>query len=230
MTKKNKKHGALVLYDQKDTDVKGPLSKVFVYGTLKKGYGNNEFFLNNDRTKFIGDGITAAADFDMISLGGFPGVLDNGTCAILGEIYEVDDTIVKRLDSLESNGSMYLRKQFTFYTMDGEKHEDVWMYIFLHTGFGRDLNGDGSKENVEVYTIGDDDGDGKVGVHSWKRDTWDPWKHSTLATSQTRAAAYESDSSEEFEITEETSVFNSDELSDAEYSNYINDLLGKNRD
>lgn len=72
------------------------LYKVAVYGTLRKGNGNNVLLSNS---KFLGEGFTLPK-FEMFSLGGFPGIT-GGSTSIKVEVYEVDSDTLSRLDRLE---------------------------------------------------------------------------------------------------------------------------------
>jgi len=75
------------------------MHKVFVYGSLLSGLGNHRLL---EDSKLIGNAITPP-EFIMIDLGSFPGVvhvLEDGS-TVVGEVYEVDDTTMKRLDHLE---------------------------------------------------------------------------------------------------------------------------------
>lgn len=110
---------------------------VFVYGSLKNGYGNYEYHLSE--SEFVGEGFTLHAAYDMESLGGFPGVRKNGDCFIQGELYNVNDETFKNLDRLEGNGSLYLREETEVVTQDGEVHK-AWMYFFLRPPWGDKKN------------------------------------------------------------------------------------------
>lgn len=82
-------------------------TKVFVYGSLKRGYGNHalltdEDFLKEARTK---------AEYTLVSLGSFPGVLDRGDTAIAGEVYDVSQETLRRLDILEGHPTFYRRTE-----------------------------------------------------------------------------------------------------------------------
>lgn len=78
--------------------------KVFVYGSLLSGMGNHA--LLKDAT-FIGKAKTKA-HFKMLDLGWFPGVIeDRNGIEIHGEVYEVTEEQLHRLDRLEGyNESM----------------------------------------------------------------------------------------------------------------------------
>jgi gamma-glutamylcyclotransferase (GGCT)/AIG2-like uncharacterized protein YtfP len=71
---------------------------VFVYGTLKNGYGNNRLLQGET---FIGEAVTIPHEYTMID-GGFPYVLLGGVFHIKGELWAVEheDTILS-LDALE---------------------------------------------------------------------------------------------------------------------------------
>lgn len=86
------------------------MHKVFVYGTLKRGFGNNVLLRNS---RYIGDFVSPPI-FEMFAVGqhgGFP-LLTEGEYNILGEIWEVDDETLRRLDGLEGVPHMYRREKF----------------------------------------------------------------------------------------------------------------------
>lgn len=98
---------------------------VFVYGSLKRGFHNHRLLENS---KFLGPAKTTA-EYEMFPLAGgaFP-VIVPGNYAINGELYEVDETTLKLLDRLESNGSMYQRE-----VTDIPSHDQLaWVYVFMH--------------------------------------------------------------------------------------------------
>lgn len=98
--------------------------KVFVYGTLKEGHGNYEYFLR-DKAEYLGDFNTNPI-YTMVSLGGFPGVLRNGKTSIKGEVYEVDKGTFSRLDGLEGYPTFYTREEID------TPYGKAWMYIYNH--------------------------------------------------------------------------------------------------
>ena len=111
--------------------------RVFVYGSLKRGKHNNDLLRES---RFIGERITQDETWIMRSLGGFPGVLKNHyssmSASISGDLYEVDDNTLKRLDMLESNGSFYSRELVRL----REDSEAAWMYVLLNDRtYGRDM-------------------------------------------------------------------------------------------
>jgi gamma-glutamylcyclotransferase (GGCT)/AIG2-like uncharacterized protein YtfP len=85
--------------------------KLFVYGSLKKGY-HNHFLL--EEAKFLGKKTIKGT---MYSLNHFPGVVLKGESEIEGELYEVDDKTLNLVDRLEGyiegddENSLYIRKK-----------------------------------------------------------------------------------------------------------------------
>lgn len=95
--------------------------KVFVYGTLKRGHGNHHLLKGS---RFIG------IDFiygTLINLGPFPAVIE-GKRAVEGEIYEIDEATLHRLDLLEGHPNFYERKT----TVTINAAERVSYYQFKH--------------------------------------------------------------------------------------------------
>jgi gamma-glutamylcyclotransferase (GGCT)/AIG2-like uncharacterized protein YtfP len=103
------------------------MTTVFVYGTLKRGYGNWGALLK-DRSVFLGEAVSVGANYIMLN-GGFPRVLDSANGhPIFGELFEVDRAVLKRLDRLEGHPHWYRRCRRKFRTADGSKHQ-AWVYI-----------------------------------------------------------------------------------------------------
>ena len=93
---------------------------VFVYGTLKRGFGNSVLL---NEAEFVQEAVTSP-EFTMRSLGFFPGVQLVGETPISGEIYKVTDLELKRLDRLEGYPNFYNRKQIEIPGVDVRP----WMY------------------------------------------------------------------------------------------------------
>ena len=109
---------------------------VFVYGSLKRGFGNHSIVSDS---KFVSKGVTLEPVYDLVGLGGFPGALRNGENAIEGELYLVDRRTFRRLDQLESNGSMYQREVIPVVNIETGEIEQAWIYIFLQEPWCSDL-------------------------------------------------------------------------------------------
>lgn len=113
---------------------------IFVYGTLKRGWGNNVIIRNQE---FIGKATTADPAYQMYTLGGFPGVV-LGDKHITGEVWLVDDEAFQRCDRLEGNPTFYKRERIPVSVND--KLFQAWIYIY---------QGDVSKRTkIEEWTHG----------------------------------------------------------------------------
>jgi gamma-glutamylcyclotransferase (GGCT)/AIG2-like uncharacterized protein YtfP len=77
--------------------------KVFVYGSLLRGMHNCELLAD---CKKVGETRTPEG-FKLIDLGYFPGALKTEKGTVIGEVYEVDDTVLRRLDRLEGFNVMH---------------------------------------------------------------------------------------------------------------------------
>lgn len=102
--------------------------KIFVYGTLKRGYGNHDWFLHD--SAFLGEG-TTQGKFDMIDVG-FPMIfpVDDGD-RVAGEVYEIGTETLRKLDRLENEGRMYDRRLHLIEMADGSA-ELCMIYIGRH--------------------------------------------------------------------------------------------------
>lgn len=97
---------------------------VFVYGTLKSGYGNNA--LLRDST-FVSVGTVAGYKlYDS----GFPVARPSDGDTIIGEIWDIGDNenTLRNLDRLESEGRMYIRTPVKAIAENGTEM-DVQMYV-----------------------------------------------------------------------------------------------------
>ena len=71
---------------------------VAVYGSLRQGMGNYERYLGN--ANYLGKFQTEPV-FSLYSLGGYPGLKQNGNTSITMEVYEVTPEEARRVDALE---------------------------------------------------------------------------------------------------------------------------------
>jgi gamma-glutamylaminecyclotransferase len=99
------------------------LPRVFVYGTLKKGYGNHRLLSG---ATCIG-ATQVEGPHRMVDLGYFPGAvrvdLERGPGVLRGEVYEVTTEILGSLDLLEGHPNFYERAK-----IDTE-HGKAWCYF-----------------------------------------------------------------------------------------------------
>ena len=97
---------------------------VFVYGTLMKGYWNHRLL---EREKFIGEGkIQNYGLYNVTSP--YPGVIQKNGASVLGEIYDVSEKTLKKLDELEGEGTLYIRRAVNVETSEGvlEAYTYLW--------------------------------------------------------------------------------------------------------
>lgn len=111
---------------------------MFVYGTLKRGYGNNARCLA--KSKFVGEAVSVGNDYVMASIG--PPILwedpkDNyfTRAKARGEIFEVGGDDLARCDRLEGHPYAYKREEREF-TVNGETVK-AWVYLWQRPGASR---------------------------------------------------------------------------------------------
>lgn len=81
---------------------------IFVYGSLKQGFHNHSL-MKNIRATFIGNCCTVFPIYDMISMNdSYPAVI-NGNFYISGELYEINEKDIEKLDNLEGYPNFYDR-------------------------------------------------------------------------------------------------------------------------
>ena len=101
---------------------------VFVYGTLKQGYGNHRILSSS---KLIGPGKTTEGQYIMLD-GGYPMVLKGGQFNVKGELYEIDSPVTLRnLDWLEGVPNLYTRETVHVRLDNGDVVES---YMYIGTG------------------------------------------------------------------------------------------------
>ena len=114
------------------------METVFVYGTLKEGFGNHRILAYSE---YYADATTTER-YNFFTLGYFPAVVKTGQphldlYKVDGELYNVDEVVMRRLDDLESNGRLYQRRQRDFdVLLNGEVTVvKAWMYeLIAETG------------------------------------------------------------------------------------------------
>jgi gamma-glutamylcyclotransferase (GGCT)/AIG2-like uncharacterized protein YtfP len=95
---------------------------VFAYGTLRRG-DPGAMSMRFPNSKFIAE---ATVSGNLYDLGAYPGLLVDGSSGIVvGEVYEVDDETLTKLDEFEAS-SHYYRKQVEI-SLDGDSRTG-WTY------------------------------------------------------------------------------------------------------
>ena len=79
---------------------------VFVYGTLRQG---EPFHHLLGEARLIATTRTAP-HFSLVNLGEYPGMIDGGTSAVVGEVFEVGRSLIPILDRYEGYPELYDRR------------------------------------------------------------------------------------------------------------------------
>ncbi|MBA3247259.1 MAG: gamma-glutamylcyclotransferase [Pyrinomonadaceae bacterium] len=97
---------------------------VFVYGTLRRG-GLRAMPMIFPAATFID---TATVQGRLYDFGTYPGLLlDESNSSVVGEVYEVDDETLNKLDAIEAD-SHYWRKQVELSV--GGRRQIGWVYVY----------------------------------------------------------------------------------------------------
>lgn len=79
---------------------------LFVYGTLQRGESNHEQLAG---AKFVQRASTDP-EFELVDLGGYPALLEDGNTAVRGELYQVEPERLAALDAFEEVPVLYVRR------------------------------------------------------------------------------------------------------------------------
>lgn len=108
------------------------VNKVFIYGNNKK---SQKILDQIDYVDYLGTGETSAA-FDMVNLGGYPGILYNTDkrYKILGDVYSVTREQLKDLDQLKGEGVIFERVLEQIFVINNNPRRNgvllqAWVYI-----------------------------------------------------------------------------------------------------
>ena len=77
--------------------------QVFVYGSLRKGFGLSPVLNSSDYVETV----KTKPKYTMYSLGAFPCIVKGGDTAIVGEIYNISPETERRLDMIEGVPQLY---------------------------------------------------------------------------------------------------------------------------
>jgi gamma-glutamylcyclotransferase (GGCT)/AIG2-like uncharacterized protein YtfP len=94
---------------------------VFVYGSLQRGEEYHHYLA---RAAFVASW-TTPPEWEMWNLDGYPALSAGGATAVQGELYEVDDDMLARLDELEETPSLYQRAEIE------TPHGRAFVYVVL---------------------------------------------------------------------------------------------------
>ncbi len=105
------------------------MKHVFVYGTLMQG---------ERASGMLADGIYKGEfvldDYAMYDLGPFPGIKEYPGEKVIGEVYEIPDSLIPRMDSYEGEGFLYKR---VLVSVSNETASlDAYVYVYLQSVSG----------------------------------------------------------------------------------------------
>ena len=104
---------------------------IFVYGSLRKGLKNHHYLENSEYIEeFISDEEFYLLAYENLN---FPYLLEElainkPKTKIKGEIYKINDNVLKKIDNLESNNEIYQRKIHKF---SNNKNNDFEAYVYI---------------------------------------------------------------------------------------------------
>ena len=102
------------------------MKQVFVYGTLMRGEKAARMLSEGS---YKGEYILN--DYAMYDLGPFPGIKQKPGEKVVGEVFEVPDSVIPRLDSYEGEGDLYKR---TSVSVENENTRLVEVFVYVYMG------------------------------------------------------------------------------------------------
>ena len=104
------------------------MTRVFVYGTLKRGGRNHSFLAGR---QFLGEARTPPG-FTLYSLGEYPGMVrqDDDHTGVTGEVWAVDTACLQQLDELEGVAEgLYERVSLTLAPPFADEPVETYLYL-----------------------------------------------------------------------------------------------------
>ena len=109
-------------------------TKVFVYGTLMRGERAHSYL---SKAEFVGE--YRLSDYAIYNLGLYPGIRPKKGCVVYGEVYAVDDRMLRDMDRYEGEGSLYYRTPVT--VENDNDRIDAVAYVYVHEIYGNEIAG-----------------------------------------------------------------------------------------
>jgi gamma-glutamylaminecyclotransferase len=104
------------------------MTRVFVYGTLKRHGGNHRFLAGQE---FLGEAQTVGGHV-LYSLGDYPGMVrsTDSTQSVIGEVWNVTDACLAELDALEGiDEGLYARKPIKLSPPFHDQSTETYFYL-----------------------------------------------------------------------------------------------------
>ncbi|MEW6661385.1 MAG: gamma-glutamylcyclotransferase family protein [Bacillota bacterium] len=100
---------------------------VFVYGTLMHGRSNHHYL---KKAKFLGQAVARGIALYAVTPF-YPGAVVDPDKMVMGEVYEVDNPTMEKLDELEDNGTLYRRELLPVVLKNNGEVIKAWVYLWL---------------------------------------------------------------------------------------------------
>ena len=124
--------------------------KMFVYGTLKKGFRNHHYLQNAD---YLCN--ATLHNYELFSLVRYPGIAAKDGAMTEGEVYEVDEAIKACVDELEEEGSLYKCVWEDVICEDGTII-NASVYVYLHPQEAISYEGNSWKQKYKRESVKQD--------------------------------------------------------------------------
>lgn len=115
---------------------------LFVYGTLMRG--ESAHALLGPTARFIAEAQTEPR-FTLLDMGEYPALVEGGTTAVRGELYEIDAALLESLDRYEDVPELYERRSII---MGGRDALAYVLHPELARGVGVIASGDWRAHNT----------------------------------------------------------------------------------
>jgi gamma-glutamylcyclotransferase (GGCT)/AIG2-like uncharacterized protein YtfP len=106
---------------------------LFVYGTLRRGASNHAQLSG---ARFAGLARTQAR-YELVDMDGYPALLEGGTNVVVGELYEVSDSLSRELDAFEEVPALYQRRPVAMADCEGNCASSVDAYVMQRARAGK---------------------------------------------------------------------------------------------
>ncbi|MGH8458615.1 MAG: gamma-glutamylcyclotransferase family protein [Nevskiales bacterium] len=97
------------------------MQRVFVYGTLRRGESHAHLMQD---AEYLGLHVTEPR-YTLCDMGEYPAAVSWGVTSIRGEVYDVDDALLRRLDEYEEFPGVYNRR------LVHTPYGGAWIYLIL---------------------------------------------------------------------------------------------------
>ncbi|MDD4296230.1 MAG: gamma-glutamylcyclotransferase [Ruminiclostridium sp.] len=105
---------------------------LFVYGTLMKNNCHGVTYLSNAR--FLGDCVLKG--YALYDFGAYPGIVEDQSSSVKGELYEVSSDSIPAIDRYEGEGYLYKRKRIDVYSSNHSVYSAL-TYVYNQSTDGR---------------------------------------------------------------------------------------------